>query len=1768
MSLNGLTKALGLKYSQSYDGLLKVQHQDDIIYDASDGCERRGDINPFAGCAMSDDEKDLVDKLLRGAFSLEALPSLAKPVVKLFIGGEVDEFGEEWAFLMSDTLPRIRAHVRDKYGLDLHILDLKISVLKNFIPLQAECLRELRRCQKSKTETYYVGFVGDESGKCSPPVELSKDEMTAIKDILVKEGEEVTSLDTWYTEDTNAVPVLYRSLESLGDEGELGKLQKDAMSVSCFDTAVLLYFTGGDATTNTSLSKEVFRLLEKAQERGSRDGSVLLKDGGIQLKPGNFNKFRETQNVMTLLTLIVKEIAEMRERGCCMIYSRQNTSDKTMDTSSLKSDTSTDLSDGLSEGSVYVYSSSSDESHNQAEQEYLLRIGSHCRCVVTDELDKRMHSITDLHRDRLYRIIIENGEVMKTYSRNFIGREEELEVIRYYILSESDQPLVISGISGSGKTALLARAASAINDAIVNDELPMKTSLVIRFLGHTGNTRSPAKLLRSLCQQLFYLTSTEPHPIPNDYEHLQMMFVDLLQRGEFGGMVIVVLDGVDNLDRRSPGCTLSWIPSRIVPNVKLIISATTSNKDSVDRLENKVNFKTIEMDHVLSFEHCKLMFAMLMADESRTLTIKQWEIIQSRIKEGAFPLFIQLLFGTAKNWRSADQACSTLPTDMDAAIDTLFEQLECAHGNLFVSRALGYLTVSKRGLSVSEWEDILSLDNTVISHVQSLGFNFIGRIPSILLVRLRNAIEDYLQEIEIDNMQVVTWRYQVFTERARSRYCSQEIARKLQSAIVDFYMGTWGGARRKPLCTQCDDSSMGVCRLVLEQPLVFDSVEVSCRFNYRKMKQLPLYLAKCKRFHELKSELLCNFMYILNRLKSTPFDELLQDYMYYSDVEVALVLESLRMARNSLTSSSSVLASELLGRLLPYTHHHSYIQRLLYQCDLAAQTHCCFVPMCQIYNSPGSLLQLSCKIDCAPLKDSDVRVFTTPDGIFLMVRVPKSTVHRVWNLATLGTRPDVLIPNGEAHTTLDGRFVAIINGNSVAIYKYDSGELQGEVGFGSGRAHDVKRSRKYIAFPVEHGHGPVIIDAEKSVVLNHFSQHCQAVDISRDDEYFVFNSGKDVYLYELPYMRRRSVGEVSDLPCKMAFSTQKFKCYVVTSTKLLESVVFDRLSRRSTRQLVCSDIDVRDLKLSNNEDALLIHASRCLYLASTDTDEIVRPLTLPPEPVSDKFYKFAAAGFNKRDDLVVASRGNSVLLWETTTGDLLRVVEVGDCMIKTLYLSAAYNKAVTIASDGSCGMLNLDSVASDVPYINRVLSGKVVTVRVSSDMGIVATHDAVLPEVKILNLYDGKVINTLQYSDSMSDRIVGLEMSNDGKYTLARGQRVEDIGTSRKCLNSNTSTMKEFQFTQTDDILWETETGRRVYLAESCRAAVFSRRSDLVVFVSDISSDISAIELSTGDCRVSHLPPETEITSEPCILSTDKLKYFIFVTRPITNEGESPHVKSNILMAFPLSDDNIVILEPVDVSSNFNEEMCFMNVSVTIDQILLITLQDKSLSETNNRNFSAILYSLDSKTVLKCISHQVEIDCVPRAIHSPDYLCILDSKMRFFSMNSSKFVSDCELPLDLMSMRCVLDGRYIVGITNNRREIVAVRSSDGVQRDHIFVHGLATCLEVAADGRTIVVGCSDGRVMILTLVLELCDPVRELLSDLPSRKVMKVAEPNPLSHDLRRLSSASPLSRLSARRKFGVLVDNRRPPTYQTLSNAVLASRQCRAIRSQACCIQ
>jgi Cdc6-like AAA superfamily ATPase len=67
-----------------------------------------------------------------------------------------------------------------------------------------------------------------------------------------------------------------------------------------------------------------------------------------------------------------------------------------------------------------------------------------------------------------------------------------------YLLSETDQPLVICGETGTGKSAIIAKIASDVNIAIKNEDLAMRTALVFRFVGQTQKAVTAQELLYSL----------------------------------------------------------------------------------------------------------------------------------------------------------------------------------------------------------------------------------------------------------------------------------------------------------------------------------------------------------------------------------------------------------------------------------------------------------------------------------------------------------------------------------------------------------------------------------------------------------------------------------------------------------------------------------------------------------------------------------------------------------------------------------------------------------------------------------------------------------------------------------------------------------------------------------------------------------------------------------------------------------------------------------------------------------------------------------------------------------------------------------------------------------------------------------------------------------------------------------------------------------------------------------------------------------------------
>lgn len=124
---------------------------------------------------------------------------------------------------------------------------------------------------------------------------------------------------------------------------------------------------------------------------------------------------------------------------------------------------------------------------------------------------------------------------------------------------------------------------------------------------------------------------------------------------------------------------------------------------------------------------------------------------------------------------------------------------------------------------------------------------------------------------------------------------------------------------------------------------------------------------------------------------------------------------------------------------------------------------------------------------------------------------------------------------------------------------------------------------------------------------------------------------------------------------------------------------------------------------------------------------------------------------------------------------------------------------------------------------------------------------------------------------------------------------------------------------------------------------------------------------------------------------------------------------------------------------------------------------------------------------------------------------------------------------------------------------------------------------MAEDGRTVAVGTADGRVLLLGLTLELSDPYYEFIQKIPSRNILhpmlaemqadnnkdKIKSSRLLHKDQQAIRATTPeLKRLSDKMKSDIKLTGRRPPSFQSITNAVLTVQQFQRTNSQACCIQ
>lgn len=342
-----------------------------------------------------------------------------------------------------------------------------------------------------------------------------------------------------------------------------------------------------------------------------------------------------------------------------------------------------------------------------------------------------------------------------------------------------------------------------------------------------------------------------------------------------------------------------------------------------------------------------------LADNNKKLTESQENVVLKHVSQCPSPLYLKLVLEQAVQWKSysaVDEA--SLGLSVRQMIISLFEDLERRHGPTLLKHTLAYISASKRGISEAELEDVLSCDDKVLDEVFSSWAPPIRRIPPSLLARIKADIESFLAVHVENGVRLITWKHQQFHDVVIGRYlfADEKELRCFHAQLADYFLGRWAQGTKKE-----DNRGHPKGRHVSRQPLQF-AKDV---FNYRKLTELPHHLLKSEALERLKQSALCNYEFLLVKLKASSVQDVMDDFMEALAVkpdeeDIKLVFETLQLSIEALNVSTYQLSSQFIGRLSSSRSPSPFIARLLRQAHHPSNP--ALIPNIRCLSRPGGRL--------------------------------------------------------------------------------------------------------------------------------------------------------------------------------------------------------------------------------------------------------------------------------------------------------------------------------------------------------------------------------------------------------------------------------------------------------------------------------------------------------------------------------------------------------------------------------------------------------------------------------------------------------------------------------------------------------------------------------------------------------------------------------------------------------------------------------------------
>jgi NACHT domain- and WD repeat-containing protein len=622
---------------------------------------------------------------------------------RVFVSSTFEDLVEERNALWNESFPRL-SKLCQSHGARFQAIDLRWGIRTEAALDQKTmeiCFAEIERCQRTGIKPNFIVLLGDRYGWRPLPARIEAHEFEAVTKKISNIADR-TLIDGWYQLDGNAVPPEYLLKVRTGEfiDNDHWRMLEERMRMT-LRAAAGAAEVSGDAIIKyqaSAVHQEILR--------------------GLGTTPA------DREHVFAFLRERKKDAYPRTKRALLpllpplLLGARGGDAAGEPDLQRLRQFLNTQLGDR-----VFSYPAGD--------------FTTLCSQVERSLIPVILSQLAGFESRPIFQWELAAQETFaNNRSHNFAGREAVLHAIASYIDSEGHQLLVIYGASGSGKSAVMAKAS----DLAANASPGAVT--IRRFIGATLDSSAGLTLIRSLCDEIAHLYGISEEA-PMEFNLLVKTFQDRLASAAADRPLRLFIDAVDQLDPRDPASTLSWLPAALPPCCRIIIS-------TIEVPQPLRNANILQLDPLSVAEADEALSAWL-GDAHRTLQPDQRGKLLDYFARCGLPLYLKLAFEEARNWRSFEEAdACVLNEGVAGLIDVLFNRLSsnANHGQVFVSRSLGYLATARYGLTEDEILDVLAADD-------DLWKDFVDRakhtpparqLPAIVWSRLFLDLEPYLME--------------------------------------------------------------------------------------------------------------------------------------------------------------------------------------------------------------------------------------------------------------------------------------------------------------------------------------------------------------------------------------------------------------------------------------------------------------------------------------------------------------------------------------------------------------------------------------------------------------------------------------------------------------------------------------------------------------------------------------------------------------------------------------------------------------------------------------------------------------------------------------------------------------------------------------------------------------------------------------------------------------------------------------------------------------